>query len=384
MQKIYLDNNASTFVDPLVVDAISKTLRLYPGNPSSSHSFGREARSILIQSRDTIASYLKVRPKEIIFTSGGTEGANMAIRGILASYGKGHIITSNLEHTCVHSQIDLLKEEGYEITVLAPGMRGAVSAQDVAAVIKKNTILIALMAVNNETGVKTDISSIAQIAETAKIPFFVDGVALFGKEVFEIPAGVSVMSFSGHKFHAPKGCGFVYMKANLKIKPLLIGGEQEYNRRGGTENLADIAGMAEAVRELEKHLPQASQKMLELRMYFENSLKNELGQNMFINGEGDRVCNTLNIGFSGIDGETLLFALDHEGIAASHGSACASGAMEPSRILLNMGIPMERARQSIRFSLSRFTTKEEIDHAIKTILYLIQKLKNPEARSQKA
>ncbi len=371
MKKIYLDNNASTFVDPLVIDAVSHTLRSQPGNPSSSHSYGREARSVLIQSRETIASYLNVRPKEIIFTSGGTEGANMAIRGIMAASGKGHIITSNLEHTCVHSQMNLLQEEGCEITFLNPGERGAANADEVAFAIKKNTKMIALMAVNNETGIKTDIKKIAQIAEKENIPFFVDGVALFGKEPFEIPSGVSAISFSGHKFHAPKGCGFMFIRKGLKIKPLLVGGEQEYNLRGGTENLADIAGMAEAVRILEKILPTASKNMLELRTHFENSLNNVLGERMFINGEGERVCNTVNIGFFGVDGESLLVALDREGIAASHGSACASGALEPSRILLNMGIPLEKARQSIRFSLSRFTTREEIDYTVDVIIRLV-------------
>lgn len=375
MKNIYLDNNASTFVDPLVVDVIAKTLQMYPGNPSSSHTYGREARNLLIQSRETIAAFLNVRPKELIFTSGGTEGANMIIRGIIAASGKGHIVTSNLEHACVYSLVKLLCDEGCEATFLAPGMRGAVSPEDVSAAIQPHTKMIALMAVNNETGIKTDISAIAKIAEQTNIPFFVDGVALFGKESFEIPSGVSAMSFSGHKFHAPKGCGFVYIKTLLKLQPLLVGGEQEYNRRGGTENLADIAGMAEAVRRLEKTLPVASSKMLGLRMHFENTLKKNLGDSVLINGEGERVCNTVNIAFLGVDGETLLAALDREGIATSHGSACASGALEPSRILLNMGMPLERVRQSIRFSLSRYTTQEDIDYTIETLIRLLNKLR---------
>ena len=374
MNSVYLDNNASTFVDPLVADIIAHTLRHYPGNPSSPHAYGREARYLLLLSRETISSYFKVRAKEIIFTSGGTEGANMVIRGAIAAQGKGHIVTSNLEHSCVYSAVKMLKNEGCEATFLSPGLRGTVSPEEVKAAIQPNTGLIALMAVNNETGVKTDIQAIADIAESAHIPFFVDGVALFGKETFTIPSGVSAMSFSGHKFHAPKGCGFVYIKTNFKCMPLVVGGEQEFNRRGGTENLADIAGMAEAVKELQKTLPEASQKMLELRNHFENALKKSLGDRVIINGEGERVCNTVNIAFSGVDGETLLTALDLEGVAASHGSACASGAMEPSRILLNMGIPLERVRESMRFSLSRFTTREEIDYAITTIVALVQKL----------
>ncbi len=375
MTKVYLDNNASTFVDPLVVDVIAHALRYHPGNPSSPHIYGREARYLLLLSRETIASYLKVHPKEIIFTSGGTEGANMVIRGILSETGKGHIITSNVEHSCVFSMINLLKEEGYEASFLSTGLRGAVTPEEVALAIRPHTKLISLMAVNNETGVKTDIKAIAQIAEQAKIPFFVDGVALFGKEAFEIPPGVTAMSFSGHKFHAPKGCGFVYVKSNLKMLPWLIGGEQEYNRRGGTENLAYIAGMAEAVRRMEKVLPEATQAMLKLRTYFEDTLKQSLGEGVIINGQGERICNTINVAFTGVDGETLLIYLDKEGIAASHGSACASGAMEPSRILLNMGIPLTQVRESLRFSISRFTTREEMDYALDVLISFVKKLK---------
>lgn len=371
--KVYLDNNASTFVDPLVTAVVAHTLRSFSGNPSSIHSFGREARALLIQSREVIANYLNVHPKEIIFTSGGTEGANMAIKGIMANCKQGHMITSNLEHSCVFSTINLLIEEGHQATFISPGLRGAVSVEEIEKAIQPNTKMIALMAVNNETGVKTDIKAIAALAQREKIPFFVDGVAQLGKESFEIPAGVSAMSFSGHKFHAPKGCGFIYLKSNLKLQPLLVGGEQEYNRRGGTENLADIAGMAEAIRILEKTLPEATTRMLQLRNYFEDSLKKNLGDKISINGTGERICNTVNIACKGVEGETLLVALDLAGIAVSHGSACASGGLEPSRILLNMGLSLETARASLRFSLSRFTTKEEIDYTVDTLVKLINK-----------
>lgn len=375
MKRVYLDNNASTFVDPLVIDVIAHTLRTYPGNPSSSHAFGRESRQILTKSREMIAHFLKVRSKEIIFTSGGTEGVNMILQGILRSSEKGHLITSSVEHACVYSLIRVFEENGWEITILNPGLHGAVLPQDVSAAIRPHTKLIALMAVNNETGVKTDIQAISNIAEAQNIPLLVDAVALFGKEIFEIPSGVSAMSFSGHKFHAPKGCGFVYIKSSFKLQPLLIGGEQEYHRRGGTENLADIAGMAEAVKILSKTLPEASDRMLNLRQHFEQSLKNTLGDLIHINGTGPRVCNTVNIAFEGIDGESLLAGLDMAGVAASHGSACASGALEPSRILLNMGIPLQRTLGSIRFSLSRYTTKEEIDLSIDAIVRMIRRFK---------
>lgn len=375
MKRIYLDNNASTFVDPQVADVVSYVLRHYPGNPSSPHHFGRESRSILIQAREVISQYLQVKPKEIVFTSGGTEGVNMIIKGIMSTLSGGHIITSNLEHSCVHSTIKLLCEQGNEATFLAPGMYGAVRPQDVQQAIRSDTRLIALMAVNNETGVKTDIEAIATIAENAGIPFLVDAVALFGKEYLQIPSGVSAMVFSGHKIHAPKGSGFVYVKSSLKFQPLLMGGEQENNRRGGTENLADIAGLAEAVKIMQRVLPAASLKMLQLREKFESDLVKELGDAVLFNGEAPRVCNTVNLSFEGVDGETLLAALDMEGIAASHGSACASGALEPSRVLLNMGMSLNRARGAIRFSLSRFTTEEEMDVVVQSIVRLVKKFK---------
>lgn len=371
MIRIYLDNNASTFVDPGVIEVIASTLRSFPGNPSSTHAFGRESRQLLIKAREVIASFLNARPKEIIFTSSGTEGANMIIRGIMERNPGGHIITSNLEHPCTYNLINALCKQGYKATFLASDSKGIILPEDVASAIRSDTKLIALMAVNNETGVKTDIRAIAQIAEQAKIPFFVDAVAQFGKEPLEIYPGISAISFSGHKFHAPKGCGFVYVNAHLKLSPLLLGGDQEYQRRGGTENLADIVGMAEAVKQLEIHLPKATSQMLSLRNYFENELKKYLGPKVLINGEGERICNTSNLSFSGIDGESLLMALDLKGIAASHGSACASGALEPSRILQNMGLSNQRVKSSIRFSLSRFTTQEEIDYTIKILTDII-------------
>lgn len=375
MKRIYLDNNASTFVDPAVAHVISHTLTHYPGNPSSPHTYGQEARRLLIQSRETIARFLKVRPKEIIFTSGGTEGASLVIQGLMNGHKEGHIVTSNLEHACVYSLMQRLAKEGKEVTFLQPGLKGSVSVQEVKAALRHDTKMIALMAVNNETGIKNDIKAIAHLAEEAHIPLFVDGVALLGKEAFDIPSGVSAISFSGHKFHAAKGSGFIYLNSQIKLSPLFLGGEQEYNRRGGTENLADIAGMAEAIKMLEPILPQVSQKMLELRNYFEDNLKQELGEDVKVNGEGERICNTANLAFSGVDGESLLIALDLEGIAASHGSACASGALEPSRILLNMGIPLERVRQSLRFSLSRYTTQQEIDDTLEVLIRLIRKFR---------
>lgn len=373
MQRIYLDNNASTPLDPRLGTFLQQDLKNLIGNPSSTHYYGQQARSLLINARTSIAAFLQTRPEEIVFTSGGTEGANMVIRGLFGLNPSGHLITGRAEHSCVLATAQLLESSGCEVSYLTPGLWGAVRAETVREAIRPDTKLIALMAVNNETGVKTDIEAIAAIAQEARIPFLVDGVALFGKEFFKIPSGVSAMFFSGHKFHAPQGVGMAFIRSNLKLQPLLSGGEQEFSHRGGTENMLGILAMAKAIDFLKAELSEASQRMARLRDRFEVNLKQSL-KNVSVNGLGPRVVNTSNLAFSGVDGETLLMSLDMEGVAASHGSACSSGALEPSRILLSMGLPLEDVRSSIRFSFSRMTTEQEIDDATKIIIGLVKRM----------
>jgi cysteine desulfurase len=230
------------------------------------------------------------------------------------------------------------------------------------------------MAVNNETGVKSDIDGIAQIAKEAGIPLLVDGVALMGKESFAIPAGVSAMTFSGHKFHGPKGAGILCLRMRQKLPPLLVGGGQEFGMRAGTENLPAIVGLAAAVDILRAELPEVVKKIAELRDRLEAGILQTCAD-VVVNGTGPRVCNTTNLAFLGIDGESLLINLDQSGVEVSHGSACASGALEPSRILLNMGIPLDRARSSLRFSLSRFTTQQEVDRCVELVAEHVARLR---------
>lgn len=371
---IYLDNNASTCIDPRVCEYIQTLLGTLGGNPSSTHLFGQKARTLVNQARGSIATFLSVKPQELVFTSCGTESVNMAIRGLLPLQQKGHIITSQAEHSCVYATVKYLEACGYEATWLSPGLLGAVTPEAVAAAIRPDTKLIALMAANNETGVKTDIEGIAKIAQGRGIPFFVDGVAIMGKESFRIPAGVTAMAFSGHKVHAPQGIGFCYLRGGVKFQALLLGGEQEHGRRGGTENVLGIAAVGKAIELLKKELPQASERIEQLRNKFENTLMQAL-EGVTINGEGARVGNVSNLAFAGVDGETLLMGLDSRGIAASHGAACSSGALEPSRVLLSMGLPVDMARSSLRFSLSRFTTEDEINIATQTIIELVRALR---------
>lgn len=369
--RIYLDNNGSTALDPRICELLNQSMLMLAGNPSSTHSFGQRTRALISKARDTIAAYLHVKPTEVVFTSGGTEGANMVLKGIMQKPG-GHLITSTVEHSCVYATAQFLEKNGTEVTFLAPGPMGAVTPEAVKAAIRPNTQLIALMAVNNETGVKTDIEAIAAIAQEASVKLFVDGVALLGKETFVIPAGVSAMSFSGHKCHAPSGVGIAVIRSGIKLQPLLIGGEQEFGRRAGTENVLGIVALGKAVELLSLELPRASQQMKALRDLFEQEILRQL-PNVHVNGSGPRTVNVSNLAFAGCDGEALLIALDAAGVSASHGSACSSGALEPSRILLNMGIPLELVKGSIRFSLSRFTTEEEILRAVEIIVRVIKK-----------
>lgn len=372
--RIYLDNNATTPLDPRVLEAVVHNLSSFSGNPSSIHSFGQESRRNLIQARYSIAAYLGVKPTEIIFTSGGTEGLNMILQGIMGNAPQGHLITSDLEHAAIYATAKNMASKGCQVTFLSPGLWGALSAKDVKEALRPNTSLIALMAVNNETGVKTDIEGIASLAREAGIPFLVDGVALLGKELFNIPLGVSAMCFSGHKLHAPKGVGFAFIRNNLRFPSLLTGGPQEYGKRGGTENISGIIGLAKAIEVLKQELPSASQYMCSLRDKFEKGIMGNI-PDVKVNGLGPRVVNTTNIAFMGVEGESLLTSLDMEGIAVSHGSACSSGALEPSRVLLKMGISLEQARSSIRFSFSRYNTESEIDTCLETLKRLVVRLR---------
>lgn len=371
--RIYLDNNASTAIDPRVLEAVIKDLSESIGNPSSIHFYGQHARQKLTKARQTIAQALGIKPSEIVFTSGGTEGANYILRGLFSGRPSGHIVTSNIEHSCVHGTVKFLESNGCTATYLSPEASGAITPDNLRTALQPNTRLIALMAVNNETGVKTDLEAIAAIAKEANAFLFVDGVALLGKESFSIPDGVSAMIFSGHKIHAPKGVGFAVVRSKLPIQPLLIGGEQEFGRRAGSENLSGIVGLAEAVRLLKEEIPQAEPRMRALRDYFESELIKRI-PNVSINGSGPRVCNTSSICFEGIEGETLLTALDLAGIAVSHGSACSSGALEPSRVLLNMGLTHAQAGSSLRFSLSRQTTRDEIERCLTILVDLVSRL----------
>ncbi|NGX62650.1 MAG: Cysteine desulfurase IscS [Candidatus Anoxychlamydiales bacterium] len=373
IQKIYLDNNATTQMDKEVFEAMNKLD--YPANPSSTHFYGKMAKKELQKAKENIASYLKVKPRDLIFTSGGTEAVNIGIRSLIEHFSNSHIIASDIDHSCVYNTLEHLEKKGFDISFVDVKKHGAINPEQIEPLIKENTKLIVISAVNSETGVKTDIETIAKIAKNKNIYLFVDAVALLGKENFSIPKGTTSMAFSAHKMHGPTGIGLCYFKHNVNYTPLLFGGPQEDEKRAGTQNMLGIVGFSKAIDLLKEHLPKARENMLKLREHFEKTLIENL-KNISINGEGPRICNTSNICFKNVDAESLLILLDRENILASHGSACSSGSIKPSRVLLNMGINPKDVRSSIRFSFSRNTTKDEIDKALKIIIRLVKKLKS--------
>lgn len=371
MDRIYLDNNSTTALDPRVFKAMLADLAGPPANPSSIHWFGRQAKTRLLAARDICAAFFQVKPDEITFTSCGTESLNLMLRGLTSP---GHILTTSIEHSAMYRTIQSLEARGWAVTYLPVGLWGAPLPEQIESEIRADTRAIALSASNGETGVRIDLPKIASIAESRGIPLLLDCVSYIGKEPLPIHPGISALGISGHKFHGPKGIGLLVHRSSLKIAPLITGGNQEYRLRAGTENLAAIIGMAEALTILSESQLEITSNLRDLRLHFEHGLKRALSD-IAINGEGPRISNTSNISFLGVDGETLLMQLDLAGVAASLGSACSSGGIEPSRVLTQMGVDKKTARSSIRFSLGRTNTREEIDKALDLIVAISKKLK---------
>jgi cysteine desulfurase len=374
MARIYMDNNASTALDQRVFKAMLAEFSGPPANPSSVHYFGQQAKMLLAGARKSVSSFFGTKPEEVLFTSGGTESINLLLQGFFSNRPRGHLITTAIEHSCIYETVKKLEGRGLSTTYVPVDLWGAPLPEAIEAAIRPDTQAIALTAANGETGVKLDIEQIAAIAHRHEIPLILDAVAMIGKETMPMPPGVSAIALSGHKFHAPKGIGAAIIRPTFKLTPLFIGGPQEYSRRAGTENLAGILGLAEAIEILKEQQQDITQHLKDLRDHFELTLMRELGD-IAINGSGPRIPNTSNLVFSGVDGETLLIHLDMAGIAASHGSACASGALEPSRVLTNMGVDKKTARSSLRFSVSRFNTKDELDACLERMIEIITRLR---------
>ncbi len=379
MKIIYTDNNATTKVaDEVIKEMLPYFGELY-GNPSSMHTFGDQVDKKIKQARQRVADFINADPDEIVFTSCGTESDNAAINAALVAFPeKKHIITSNVEHPAINNLYQhLQKTKGYEVTFVPVDKKGVLDLDLLYKSMSDNTAIVSLMWANNETGVLFPIEEIAKKANEKGILFHTDAVQAMGKIPIDVKkTGVDMLSFSGHKIHAPKGIGVLYVKKGFKFSPFLIGGHQEKGRRGGTENTVSIIGLGKACELAGKNLPIMNTRVRELRDYLQNQLLEKIPGSS-VNGDLEkRLPNTLYIGFDAVEGESILLLLDREGICASSGSACASGSLDPSHVLMAMKVPFKSAHGSIRFSLSHYNTKEEMDKIITTLVPVIQKLRD--------
>lgn len=383
--KVYLDNSATTAMAPEVIDAMMPYFSEEMGNAQSVHSFGQRAKSAIEKSRRQVAALINASPTEIVFVSGGTEADNLAIRGIADAHrDRGHhIITTRIEHPAVLRSCEALEANGFRMTYLPVSRNGLVDLDGLRRAITAETILISVMLANNETGTIQPIEEIARVVSEARASGFAhlnlhtDAVQAVAKIPIDVKTlGVDLLSLSAHKFHGPKGIGALYVRKGTRIAKLLHGGHHERDRRAGTENVPAIVGFGKAAEMARAQLDARMTRMRVLRDYLERQV-NSLVSNVAVNGDKDRrVPNISNMSFGGVDGESLLIALDLKGIAVSTGSACASGSLEPSHVLQAMGLAREEVRGSLRFSLSAYTTREEIDYAISNLVETVTRLRS--------
>ncbi len=375
MDLVYLDNAASTKMLPEVIEEMMKSFEENYANPSSTHRLGQKAKGTLEKARNIIAGCLGAETGEIIFTSGGAEGNNLVIRGAINAYGyKGkHIITSKIEHSTVLKTCRQLEEEGCEVTYLDVDRNGIINLEQLKNSLRKDTVIVSIMYANNETGVKQPIEEIGKILEKTSVLFHTDAVQVIGKEViFPKNMRISAMTGSAHKFYGPKGTGFVFLDKNFLLEKEIWGGHQERNRRAGTENVSGISGMSVALEKVYKDINTEKKTEDILHAYMEKRIKGEI-KDSAINGENTpRIKNISNISIKGCDIQTLLIALDLRGICISGGSACMSGAQEPSHVLVEMGLSSEELKSSFRVSIGRYTTKEEIDYFIENLKEIVK------------
>jgi len=373
---IYLDNNATTQVDERVLAAMLPYLTELYGNPSSMHRFGGQVAKAVQTAREQLADLIGALPSEIIFTSCGTEGNNAAIRSALATFpDRKHIITTQVEHACVLNLCKTLEKQGYRVTYLSVDSQGMIDLMELEAALTGDTAVVSTMYANNETGVIFPVEQIGALVKSYGALFHVDAVQAVGKIPINLQnSAIDFLTLSGHKFHAPKGVGALFVRRGVRFRPLLIGGHQERNRRGGTENVAGIVGLGQAALLAQQNLAQM-QSVQALRDYLETAILRTIPDTV-VNGQGSpRLPNTTNIGFKYIEGEAILLLLDREGICASSGSACTSDSLEPSHVLRAMGLPYSVLHGSIRFSLSRYTTEAEVEQLLAVVPGIVAQLR---------
>ena len=381
MQTVYLDNNATTMVDPMVVEEMIPYFSEYYGNPSSMHNFGGNVSQKVKEAREQVKEFMGAAlASEIVFTASGSESANMAIKGVLeANKKQKHIITTKIEHPCVLNVYKTLEKEGYSVTYLSVDSDGSIDFQELEDAVSDETVLVSVMYANNETGIIFPVEKMAEIVKrkNPKTKFFVDAVQAAGKIKLDVKSTkIDLMGISGHKIHAPKGIGALYIRKGTIVLPLIIGGHQERGKRAGTENVPYIIALGKACELADKALNDEKTRVKKLRDKLEKGIIEKIPNARLNAAVEARVPNTTNIGFQYIEGELILLHMSDAGICASSGSACTSGSLEPSHVLRAMGVPFTALHGSIRFSLSRFTTEEEIDYVLEKLPAIIAKLNN--------
>lgn len=376
---VYADNAATTQMSENVLKAMMPLLTDIYGNPSSLHSIGQVAKEYLENARETVADCIGADPKEIYFTSGGSEADNQAIRSaayIGARKGKKHIISSKFEHHAVLHTLDALKKEGFTVTLLDVYSNGVVKPEDVENAITDETCLVTIMTANNEIGTIQPIAEIGKICKEKGVLFHTDAVQAVGHIPVNVKdMNVDMLSVSAHKFHGPKGVGFLYARKGILLTNIIYGGAQERSKRAGTENMASIVGMATAIKEATDHLEENAAKVTAMRNRLIDGLKGI--ERSRINGDLEHhLPGTLNMCFEGIEGESLLLLLDAKSICASSGSACTSGSLDPSHVLLSIGVPVEIAHGSLRLSISEYNTMEQMDHIVESVPGVVDYLRS--------
>jgi cysteine desulfurase len=379
MRTVYLDHSATTPVHPDVVEAMLPFFTEEYGNASSIHRFGRNARVAVDEAREKVARLLNAQDQEIYFTSGGTEGDNLAIKGVAwALQDKGnHIITSQVEHEAVLNTCHYLEKNGFTVTYLPVDQYGMVDPTEVRKAITDKTIIISVMHANNEVGTIQPIAEIGAIAQQQEVLFHTDAVQTVGKMPLDVKAlSVDLLSMSGHKFYGPKGVGALYMRKGAKIQPLAHGGHHENWKRAGTENIPGIVGMAKAMEICYQELEVVSKRESQLRDALQKGIQETIEDVRFNGHPTQRLPGSLSACFEALEGEALILSLDLKGVAASTGSACSSGSLEPSHVLKAMGVPIEIAHGSARLTLGRGNTQEEIDYVLEVLPEIVDRLRS--------
>ncbi len=374
---IYFDNNATTQISPSVFEAMVPYLTQYYGNPSSAYQIGREVNDAVQRAREQTAALLGCDAKEVIFTSCGTESDNTAILSALQTTGHRHVITSATEHSAVKNQAEHLERLGYGVTILPVAADGTLQVRQVEEALRSDTAIVSLMWANNETGVLFPIEEIGELCRERGVLFHTDAVQAVGKIPIRLnDLKIDFLSVSGHKLHAPKGVGVLYVRRRAKFVPMLLGGHQEKGKRGGTENVASIVGLGHAADEARENMNDENTRVRGLRDKFENAVLSSISDTQRNGHAGKRLPNTTNISFSGVEAEALLIMLDQYGICASAGSACTTGSLEPSHVLRAMGVPKELALTALRFSFSVYNAEQEVDRVLAVLPGIVARLRD--------